>query len=440
MPGIPLNMKREPHNGTAATYWIGSLMLLSIFVDEWNYFSVPMLSIFIEKSFVLNSFLLGITTGAIVAGSAVGSLLGGLMTDMFGRKRIFQVNMVLFIVSALGTAFSPNILIFVLMRFITGFPVGSDLANGYSYLMEGLPPRVRETTGTKNTLMASLAIVSINFAVLLLLIIGVLPSLIWRISIIISVIPAVIALSLVYITGESVHWKVSNKLKPKQSVGFRPLLKAMSDDPVLRRTSVFSWISGAASTIEVSTFAFFIPLIITSLGISGQLGSRLIILAVYSVGIPAGYLGPLLVSRMGLQRLSSRGYAITILAILGAGLALVLGTYYLVPLFVIIFVWGNHWNSQPILTAQSLVADPVLRGRATGLANFMAMVPAFITTFIFPSIIAAIGLGWATLLVVAAPVAGLYASLFVFREIYGYSADYDDLPERKGKPEPGELL
>ncbi len=416
----------------------GSIILLSIFVDEWNYFSVPMLSLFIEKSFLLNSYLLGSVTGAVIAGSSLGSLLGGWLTDRFGRKRIFTVNMLLFIFSALVTAFSPSVAIFIAARFIAGIPIGSDLANGYAYLMESLPPGKREITGTKNTLMASLAIVSINIAALILTILGNPPSLVWKISILASIIPALAALVLVHRLGESIHWELSRSHKSGSNANTRSLLAPMSGDPVLRRTSIFSWISGAASTIEVGTFAFFIPLIIASLGISGETGSRLIILAVYSVGIPAGYLGPLIVSRIGLKRLSYGGYAITLLAIMGSGLGLILRIYYIVPLFIVLFVWGNHWNSQPILTSQSLVADPALRGRLTGIANFAATVPAFITTFLFPSIINSVGLGLATLLVVAAPASGLYASLFIFREIFGYSSDLNVSGPKKVIPDTGE--
>jgi len=413
----------------------GPLILLSIFVDEWNYFSVPMLSLFIEKSFSLNSYLLGTATGAIIAGSSLGSLLGGWLTDRFGRKRVFAGNMILFILSALLTALAANVTIFIVVRFIAGIPVGSDLANGYAYLMESLPPGRREITGTKNTLMASLAIVSINLAVLLLIFIGVSQALVWKISVLISIIPASVALAIVYRMAESTEWEASRLHSPGIHSSLRSLFKDISSDPVLRRTSAFSWISGAASTIEVGTFAFFIPLIVTSLDISGEIGSRLIILAVYSVGIPAGYLGPLIVSRIGLKKLSYRGYAITMAAIVGSGLALIFQIYYLVPLFIVLFVWGNHWNSQPILTSQSLVADPALKGRITGLANFAATIPAFITTFLFPSIIDSAGLGWATLLVVAAPAAGLYASIFIFREIFGYNSDINGLGEKKAKPD-----
>ena len=133
--------------------YIGWLVMLSIFVDEWNVFSVPMLSAFIDVTFRFSSFTLGLITGAIVGDAAIGSLLGGFLTDKFGRKKIF-------IISAFASALSNSLDLFLLLRFVTGIPVDSDLANGYAYIMESLPVKQREVMGTRNTLMASLAITS----------------------------------------------------------------------------------------------------------------------------------------------------------------------------------------------------------------------------------------------------------------------------------------
>lgn len=140
--------------------YIGWLVMLSIFVDEWNVFSVPMLSAFIDVTFRFSSFTLGLITGAIVGGAAIGSLLGGFLTDKFGRKKIFAANMIIFIISAFASALSNSLDLFLLLRFVTGIPVDSDLANGYAYIMESLPVKQREVMGTRNTLMASLAITS----------------------------------------------------------------------------------------------------------------------------------------------------------------------------------------------------------------------------------------------------------------------------------------
>ncbi len=400
-------------------------MLLSIFVDEWNYFSIPMLSLFVEKTFNFDSFSLGLTTSAIVGGAALGSIAGGWLTDRFGRRRVFMGNMIFFILSAAGSVLAPNLYTFIILRFLTGIPVGSDLANGYSYLMDGLPPGSREVTGAKNTLMASLAIVSINIIVLFLLIIHAPYTIIWKASIAVSIIPSVLAIVLAGNLPESGVWKAHISGRDN-SMSFRDAMNAIRKDQIIKRTSLFAWISGVASTVEVGTFAFFIPLIISTSGISSIVQSRIVIILVYSVGIPAGIFGPMMLYRTGLRKLSYTGYFLTILAILGSGLSLLFSLDYLVPLFVVFFVWGNHWNSQPILTSQALIANAGVRGKLTGLANFISLVPTFITTSLFPAVVHRVGLGFATLAVVAAPVVGIFTSILIFREVFGYSGDLQE--------------
>ncbi|WP_287961109.1 MFS transporter, partial [Acidiplasma sp.] len=132
--------------------------LLSIFLDEYNIFAVPMLVVFIDRYFSLSSLQIGLVTGATILGVALGSLSGGIITDRFGRKNGYKVNMVLFIISAFISALSPSAGIFIVSRLIAGIPAGSDISNTYAYIMELIPPGKREITGANNTLMASLAI------------------------------------------------------------------------------------------------------------------------------------------------------------------------------------------------------------------------------------------------------------------------------------------
>ena len=42
-------------------------LLLSLFIDEWNIFSIPMISIFIEHNLKFGTAYLGIITGATVS-------------------------------------------------------------------------------------------------------------------------------------------------------------------------------------------------------------------------------------------------------------------------------------------------------------------------------------------------------------------------------------
>ena len=84
------------------------IMLSSILTDEWNIFLIPQTNLFVENIYRLSSLELGIITGIVILGAAIGSLLGGVFTDLFGRKRVFQIDMALFIFSAIFSIFASN--------------------------------------------------------------------------------------------------------------------------------------------------------------------------------------------------------------------------------------------------------------------------------------------------------------------------------------------
>lgn len=400
---------------------VATLMLLSLFVDQWNVFVVPMSNFFIKNSFIRTNLIFGLASGAIIGGAAAGSMVGGILSDRIGRKKVFIYNMIIFILADLGSAISPDQTVFIILRFIAGIAVGSDLANCYCFIMDAMSRGDREITGVKNTLMASLAIMVINFLILFLLFGNVDYSAIWRLSMGISAIPAVIALLVSRTLKESPYW---NKSDERRKVRYFEFLRQLKSDSLKWRTTKFSWISGIASSVEVGTFAFFIPLMISNFRISSIIDQRFLIIFIYSFGLPAGVLGPRFLPKIGLKNLSIYGYSITLISLIGTGIFIIYGDYLIVPMFMILFVWGNHWNNQPVLTSQSLISDPLYRGRATGFSNFVSELPAFLSITIFPLVAGIIGIGLSTIILAVAPATGLLVSVLLFREIYGYENDF----------------
>ncbi len=395
---------------------LSHLMLLSLFIDEWNMFSIPMISIFIEHNLKFGTAYLGIITGATVGGAAIGSILGGILTDWAGRRKVFLFNIILFAVSSVLSALSPDILYLSIFRFLAGIPAGSDIANVYSYIMESAEPGKREVTGSYNTLMATLAILGINVAVILLAISGSQSYYIWKIILLLPVFPSLALLLYYGHIPESSAWE---KMKHTYTDFFR----ALRGSTVTWHTSLYSWLSGIASGIEVGTFAFFIPYIILRYGVSGLLGERFVILGIYMIGIPAGYLGPRLLPLLGMRRVGYTGFSMSLSGLILSGISLIMHFFILLPAAMMIFVWGNHWNNQPIITSQALTAGTEFRGKATGFSNFLYMLPSFLTITVFPLMFSRIGIGYSTLVIALASLFGVVVTLKLFHEVYGYTGD-----------------
>jgi MFS family permease len=95
---------------------------------------------------------LGLTAGEIgwaasayIGGAVLGALFFGRLADSLGRKRMFLVTLVVYLVATVLTAFSFNLWSFALCRFFTGFGIGGEYAAINSAIDELIPARVRGT-------------------------------------------------------------------------------------------------------------------------------------------------------------------------------------------------------------------------------------------------------------------------------------------------------
>src|SRR5918999_5076979 len=88
----------------------------------------------------------GIAASAYLAGAVLGALFFGWLTDRLGRKKLFFITLVVYLVATAATAFSWDIWSFVLFRFLTGAGIGGEYAAINSTIQELIPARMRGWT------------------------------------------------------------------------------------------------------------------------------------------------------------------------------------------------------------------------------------------------------------------------------------------------------
>ncbi|MCT3000569.1 sugar porter family MFS transporter [Propionibacterium freudenreichii] len=81
--------------------------------------------------------------GTLLVGAAVGALIGGRLSDRYGRRHNILLLAFIFAIGAIGTALAPNIWVMYPMRFVLGFAVGGASATVPVYLSETAPKRIR---------------------------------------------------------------------------------------------------------------------------------------------------------------------------------------------------------------------------------------------------------------------------------------------------------
>ncbi|MDO5728339.1 MAG: MFS transporter [Actinomycetaceae bacterium] len=95
----------------------------------------------------------GAVGATLLLGAALGALIGGRLSDRWGRRHNILLLAILFMFGAVGTALAPNIWIMYIFRVILGFAVGGASATVPVYLSEIAPKRIRGTIVAIDQLM-----------------------------------------------------------------------------------------------------------------------------------------------------------------------------------------------------------------------------------------------------------------------------------------------
>jgi MFS family permease len=88
----------------------------------------------------------GLVSSGYLAGAVIGALFFGWLTDRLGRKRLFFITLVVYLVATAATGLSWNIWSFALFRFLTGAGIGGEYTAINSAIQELVPARYRGWT------------------------------------------------------------------------------------------------------------------------------------------------------------------------------------------------------------------------------------------------------------------------------------------------------
>lgn len=424
---------------------VGWLMIASILIEAWDLYSISFILIFMKDQFHPSDLMLGAVSGSVQLGAVIGAITGGWLSDKIGRRYVFLATMIIFVILGLAQGFAPNVATLLVIRFFLGIPLGTDIANGYTYIMDTMPRGRREVMGNRWQGMFAVGSVCAIIVTLVLLLAGVPHTILWRIVLSFGAVPAVVLFILRRDLPETAVWLVQRgswreakqvtrkmyddplDMLPDEDVEIphpklRQFLKEIRPNPIAFRATIFGWITSFAQGAENATFGFFIPITFALVGVGdGALPTNLINLVIYAIGAVAGFIAPQLTPKLGQRGISIAGYSITFVALLVTGLAIITHTLLIVPIAVCCYLVGHYWDASNTMTVASVVAPPRYRGTASGFNYIFTKAVSFLGIALFPLVFDAVGQGSATLLTAGFSLIGLLAATFIFKEIYGYA-------------------
>src|SRR5580704_14139666 len=366
---------------------VGWLMMASILVEAWDLYGIAFVLIFIRDQYHPSPLLLGLAAAGTQGGAVIGALLGGWLSDKLGRRLMFLATMVLFIVLALAQAFVSSVLALAVIRLLLGVPLGSDIATGYTFIMEMLPKGQREVMGNRWQFMFAIGQVLTLGVIALFLIFDLNHEVIWRVTLGLGAVPALIILILRHDLPETAVWLVrQGRFREAKEVATRmyddrldmlpdqdvkvakphptAFLADIRQDPIRWRATLYGWIACFAQGSEFSTFAFYLPVLFVMVGVSSILGTTMVTMTLYVVAAISGWVGPMITPKIGHRGIGIAGFGIVLVSLLVAAWALHTGATYILPFAAAAMLWGHYWDASNCMTIPSMVAKPEYRGTA----------------------------------------------------------------------------
>jgi putative MFS transporter len=118
------------------------LIAAGYFFDVIDFTVLGSLNPFLTKSFATPAEF-GLIGSAAIFGMFIGTAGQGEFTDRFGRRYIYQFNLLLFGIFTILGALTPSVPLLIVCRFIAGIGLGAEQPLAFAYAGEYSPKRIR---------------------------------------------------------------------------------------------------------------------------------------------------------------------------------------------------------------------------------------------------------------------------------------------------------
>lgn len=388
---------------TFARNWTSRIVAFGEFIDGYDLLVIGAAMLFLRPYFNLTTGQVGVVSASAFIGTAMGLLVFGDLSDRFGRRVIFMINLVFFVVASIGAAFAGSFWQLVVVRFVLGLAVGMDIPTSHAFLAE-ISPRSRRgriAGSLPNMMWLSGAIVSVILALLLGPVFGYET---WRWLFGLAAIPAAAVLVARQFLPESPRWLLAHgredearrvfemlELEPPRQVethrrSYRDLLSGNAWRRLLAVTAFFAIqaFGGAVATVAG-------PLVLDSTGI-GRSNSLYFSLAGFVIGLVAVTVGAMIIDRVNRRTLGIW----TCLGVFVAGLGIAtLGRHSTTWLLVCYIAYSLlTWFGPGVLSwVWSAEAFPTsLRGLGSGIAQSVTRLAIAANVVLVPTLLADLGL------------------------------------------------
>jgi sugar porter (SP) family MFS transporter len=362
----------------------------------------------IQKLWRLSDVLHGQAIASALYGTIIGALFGGIPAERYGRKKVLIGIGILFLVSAIGSALAPEVISFMIFRFLGGLGVGASSVVAPMFISEIAPAKNR------GKLVATFQF-NIVFGILLAYLSNYLLNGMgeeaWRWMLGILTFPAILFIILMFFVPESPRWLMVHKKEyqkareilqvsdpdgvdeaidaihrsideEKQKVNLSAFFKKRFTVPILLAVLIafFNQMSG------INAIIYFAPRVFELAGI-GKSAAFLQSAGVGLVNLVFTMLGLYLIDRLGRRKLmliGSVGYILSLGAVAAAFYFQYLGGI-VVPVLLFFFIAAHAIGQGAVIWVFiSEIFPNQVRSYGQSLGSSVHWIMAALVTSVFP--------------------------------------------------------
>lgn len=426
---------------------VTALSSCGLFLDGFDLTVIAVALPVLEDRWHLSGATLGLVSSSALIGMFVGAIGLGWLTDRIGRRTVYGIDLLFFVLFALLTAVAQDAVQLIVFRFLLGLAIGADYPISSSLTTEFAATRTR---GRHLAFMSMCYSAGAAVAYLMgAAFSGTGPDS-WRWMLLVGAVIALVVAIARKAIPESPRWLRSQGRGAEARDVLDDLLGEKTSAPVttekakaegllsprLRRATLFVCLFYFCFNIVFYGIQLYTPTIV-----AGTTGSSDAAAAVGSAGVSVlGVLG-MLVGSVIIDAWGRRPSVLLGLAgqaVLLAILALLIHPPFaaVVIMFALGLFFANLGPGIMILLYPSELFPTALRGRGVGLSVAVSRVGAVLGVFVFPNLIDAWGFQHALWLFVTVGAIAVLLSVFLAPETKGRVLE-ETSGETAGEPRPG---
>jgi predicted phosphate transport protein (TIGR00153 family) len=415
-----------------------------VFMDGYDLFIISVALLLITPAFGATTLDVAEVSSAALLGAVFGATIFGNLADRLGRKRLYVIDLVFFVVFGAASAFSQNIWELVLFRFLLGIGIGADYPISASYIAEFVSNKHRGKLIAAVFSFQGLGILSAVGVSIALIPLG---SDSWRWMLLSGVFPALIALTARTGMPETPRWYLSHgRVEEAQKVMssfFGYSLPAEKIEVVTEKVSIrelllspyarrvfFTSASWFLVDVGVYGIGILTPIFIHSIyGPSTPVLASATITGVLYVFAGFGYLSSVaLIDVVGRKPLQIYGFLGMALPLLVASLFIQsLSFVTVLVLFAVFYIFENLGPNTTTWVYPVELFPTRLRGTGHGIAATVGKMGAVVAAFFLPLVL--LDVGPAEMLAVVSVACFLGAGLTLYMGIETKRLSLDDVSE-----------